>query len=70
MQDRTASWDITPQLDELRTQGLWRELRPLDEVNGVTVRAEGRILKPSDWSVRGDAIHLEIAGRQQRRAAS
>ncbi|MBN8418361.1 MAG: 8-amino-7-oxononanoate synthase [Verrucomicrobia bacterium] len=42
MEERTESWDITPQLDELRAQGLWRELRPLDEVNGVTVRAEGR----------------------------
>ncbi|MBB5664661.1 hypothetical protein GGE68_002858 [Rhizobium leguminosarum] len=35
-----------------------------------TVRAEGRILRPSDWSVRGDAVHLEIPGRQPRRAAS
>jgi 8-amino-7-oxononanoate synthase len=42
MQERTEPWDIATQLDELRTQGLWRELRPLDEVNGVSVRAEGR----------------------------
>ncbi len=42
MQERTEPWDIATQLDELRTQGLWRELRPLDEVNGVTVRAEDR----------------------------
>ncbi|NNU47669.1 hypothetical protein G9X68_11165 [Rhizobium sp. WYCCWR 11279] len=35
-----------------------------------TVRAEGRILRPADWSVRGDAVHLEIPGRQPRRAAS
>ena len=42
MLERTESWNITAQLDELRTQGLWRELRPLDEVDGVTVRAEGR----------------------------
>lgn len=42
MQERTDPWDIAPQLNELRTQGLWRELRPLDEVDGTTVRAEGR----------------------------
>jgi 8-amino-7-oxononanoate synthase len=42
MQKRTEPWDITAQLDELRTQGLWRELRPLDAVDGVTVRTEGR----------------------------
>jgi len=42
MLERTEPWDIATQLDELRTQGLWRELRPLDEVNGVTVRAGDR----------------------------
>ena len=35
-----------------------------------TVRAEGRILRPADWSVRGDAVHLKIPDRQPRRAAS
>ncbi|EJZ21496.1 hypothetical protein, partial [Rhizobium sp. Pop5] len=35
-----------------------------------TVRAEGRILRPSDWSVQGDAVHLKIPGRLSRRAAS
>lgn len=42
MLEHTEPWDITAQLDDLRTQGLWRELRPLDAVDGVTVRAEGR----------------------------
>jgi 8-amino-7-oxononanoate synthase len=42
MQATTEPWNITAQLDELRAQGLWRELRPLDEVDGVTVRAGGR----------------------------
>jgi 8-amino-7-oxononanoate synthase len=42
MQEPSEPWNLNVQLDELRAQGLWRELRPLDEVNGVTVRAEGR----------------------------
>ena len=42
MQEPTAPWNLTAQLDELREQDLWRELRPLDTVEGVTVRAEGR----------------------------
>ena len=42
MQEPPEAWNITAQLDELRAQGLWRELRPLDEVSGVTVRADGR----------------------------
>lgn len=42
MLERTDPWNIAAQLDELRTQGLWRELRPLDMVNGITVRARDR----------------------------
>ena len=42
MQERTEPWDLTSQLDGLRAQGLWRELRPLDETSGVVVSAEGR----------------------------
>lgn len=37
-----ADWNITAQLEEWRAQGLGRELRPLDEVHGVTVRAGDR----------------------------
>jgi hypothetical protein len=39
------------------------------EEDGIA-RAEGRILRPSDWSIRGDATYLDIPGRGARRAAS
>jgi 8-amino-7-oxononanoate synthase len=42
MQEPTKPWNLSAQLDELRTQGLWRELRPLDVVSGVTVRSADR----------------------------
>ncbi len=42
MQERTDPWNIAAQLDELRAQDLWRELRPLDAVSCVTVRAGNR----------------------------
>ncbi|WP_395749038.1 8-amino-7-oxononanoate synthase [Prosthecobacter sp.] len=42
MQKTADPWNLTPQLEDLRAQGLWRELRPLDEVAGVTVRTGGR----------------------------
>jgi 8-amino-7-oxononanoate synthase len=37
-------WNLISELDDLHTQELWRELRPLDEVNGVIVKREGREL--------------------------
>ena len=37
-------WNLQRELDDLRAQGLWRELRPLDEVEGVVVRRDGREL--------------------------
>ncbi len=37
-------WNLTSGLSELHAQGLWRELRPLEEVNGVIVQREGREL--------------------------
>lgn len=37
-------WNLKPELDDLRAQGLWRELKPLDEVKGVVVRRDGREL--------------------------
>lgn len=37
-------WNLQHELDDLRAQGLWRELRPLDEVEGVIVRRGGREL--------------------------
>jgi 8-amino-7-oxononanoate synthase len=42
MQEPTKPWNLSAQLDERRTQGLWRELRPLDVVSGVTVRSADR----------------------------
>jgi hypothetical protein len=39
------------------------------EEDGI-VRAEGRILRPSDWSIRGDATYLDIPERGARRTAS
>lgn len=34
-------WNLTSELADLHAQGLWRELRPLEEVDGVNVRREG-----------------------------
>lgn len=36
------SWNLSAQLEEWRAQGLGRELRPLDEVDGVIVRSGAR----------------------------
>ncbi|MCF7790133.1 MAG: 8-amino-7-oxononanoate synthase [Prosthecobacter sp.] len=64
MQERTEPWDITAQLDELRTQGLWRQLRPLDELNGVTVRAEGR-----EWTNFSSNDYLGLAHSAEMKQA-
>jgi 8-amino-7-oxononanoate synthase len=64
MQERTEPWDITAQLDELRTQGLWRELRPLDEQDGITVRAEGR-----EWINFSSNDYLGLAHSAEMRQA-
>ena len=37
-------WNLTSELADLHAQGLWRELRPLEAVNGVIVKREGREL--------------------------
>ena len=37
-------WNLQTELDDLRAQGLWRELRVLDEAEGPLVRREGRAL--------------------------
>ncbi|WP_395739094.1 8-amino-7-oxononanoate synthase [Prosthecobacter sp.] len=42
MQKSAEPWNLAPQLEELRVQGLWRELRPLDESAGVIVRTGER----------------------------
>jgi 8-amino-7-oxononanoate synthase len=58
------SWNIGAKLDELRTQGLWRELRPLDEVDGVIVRAGGR-----EWINFSSNDYLGLAGSMELREA-
>lgn len=37
-------WNLQPQLEELRAQGLWRELRHLEETDGAMVRRDARAL--------------------------
>jgi len=37
-------WNLQTELDDLRAQGLWRELRVLDEADGPLVQREGRSL--------------------------
>lgn len=58
------SWNITSQLEELRGQGLWRDLRPLDEVDGMMVRSEGR-----EWVNFSSNDYLGLAGSADLRSA-
>lgn len=64
MQDPAAPWNITAQLDELRAQGLWRELRPLDEARGVTVHADGR-----EWINFSSNDYLGLASSTEMQSA-
>jgi 8-amino-7-oxononanoate synthase len=57
-------WNIAAQLDALRAQGLWRELRPLDEVDGVIVRSSGR-----EWINFSSNDYLGLAASTELRAA-
>lgn len=58
------AWNIAAQLAELRAQELWRELRPLDEVDGVIVRSGGR-----EWINFSSNDYLGLAGSMELRAA-
>lgn len=58
------SWEITGQLDDLRAQNLWRELRPLDEVDGVIVRSANRA-----WVNFSSNDYLGLAATPELRAA-
>lgn len=58
------AWNIAAQLEELRAQGLWRELRPLDEVDGVIVRSGGR-----EWINFSSNDYLGLSGSMELRAA-
>ena len=64
MREPTEPWNITAQLDELREQGLWRELRPLDDVDGVTVRAAGR-----EWINFSSNDYLGLAHSNEMQSA-
>ncbi len=58
------SWDITGQLNDLRAQNLWRELRPLDEVDGVIVRSSDR-----EWVNFSSNDYLGLAASSELRTA-
>lgn len=64
MQERSDSWNIAAQLDDLRAQGLWRELRPLDELDGVIVRGGDR-----EWINFSSNDYLGLAGSPEMRSA-
>ncbi len=59
-----ADWNIAAQLEDWRAQGLWRELRPLDEVRGVIVRAKGR-----EWVNFSSNDYLGLADSDELRGA-
>lgn len=64
MVERADSWNIAAQLEALREQGLWRELRPLEEVDGVMVRAGGH-----EWINFSSNDYLGLAGSAEIREA-
>ncbi len=60
------SWEIQPQLDQLRGEGLWRELRTLDSPQGSVLEHEGReFLNFSSNDYLGLAASAEIKAALQ-----
>lgn len=57
-------WNISSHLEELREQGLWRGLRPLEDVDGMIVRFAGR-----EWVNFSSNDYLGLAGSVELRAA-
>ncbi|MBB5034037.1 aminotransferase class I/II-fold pyridoxal phosphate-dependent enzyme [Prosthecobacter vanneervenii] len=64
MPDTERTWNIAAQLDDLRAQELWRELRPLDEAHGLTVRSGDR-----EWINFSSNDYLGLAHSQEMQAA-
>lgn len=64
MPDATHPWDLETQLNDLREQGLWRELKPHDAVNGVIVRAGGK-----EWVNFSSNDYLGLANSPEMRSA-
>lgn len=57
-------WNLTSELNELHAQELWRELRPLEEADGVIVRREGRELvnfSSNDYLALADSDEMRDA---------
>lgn len=60
-----SAWNIAEQLEEWRAQGLWRELRPLDDaMTEITVRSGGR-----EWINFSSNDYLGLANSAEIRAA-
>lgn len=64
MQEPATPWNIAAQLDELRAQELWRELRPLDDSHGILVCAGDR-----EWINFSSNDYLGLAHSQEMQAA-
>ncbi len=61
------SWNLQSQTDQLRADGLWRELRTLDSVQGPMVHIDGRELvnfSSNDYLGLADSAELREAMRE------
>ncbi|MES2735092.1 MAG: 8-amino-7-oxononanoate synthase [Verrucomicrobiota bacterium] len=64
------SWEIQPQLDQLRVEGLWRELRTMDSPQGPLLEHEGReFLNFSSNDYLGLAASAELKAALQEGVA-